>query len=37
MNPNEVGWAMVFLWFGILLTAFLGLGLLLLKYDKRRN
>jgi len=35
MNPNAVGWLMVFVWFGALLLAFVGLGLLLMLYDKR--
>ena len=36
MNPNDVGWSMVFLWFGILLAAFAGLGFLLILFDKRK-
>jgi len=34
MNPNDVGWAMVFLWFGVLLIVFAGLGFLLVMYDR---
>jgi len=34
MNPNYVGWPMVFLWFGMLLSAFAGLGFLLVLYDR---
>ena len=33
MNPNSVGWVMVFLWFGVLLSVFAGLGFLLMLYD----
>ncbi|MCL2527241.1 MAG: Pr6Pr family membrane protein [Defluviitaleaceae bacterium] len=33
MNPNAVGWFMVFVWFIILLSVFMGLGFLLLLYD----
>lgn len=36
MNPNIVGWGMVFVWFAGLLAVFVGLGLLLLLYDKRK-
>jgi len=36
MSPNEVGWLMVFVWFGALLLTFVGLGLLLMLYDRRR-
>jgi len=35
MNPNDVGWPMVFLWFWILLSFFAGLGFLLILYDSR--
>jgi len=35
MNPNAVGWLMVFVWFGALLLAFVGLGFLIMLYDKR--
>jgi len=35
MNHSEVGWVMVFLWFIGLLGGFMGLGLLLLRYDGR--
>jgi len=34
MNPNDVGWLMVFVWFGALLLAFVGLGFLLMLYDR---
>jgi heme/copper-type cytochrome/quinol oxidase subunit 4 len=37
MNPNEVGWAMVFVWFGMLLAVFVGLGFLLLLFDRKRG
>jgi len=37
MNPNEIGWPMVFLWFGMLLFFFAGLGFLLVLYDRRRG
>ena len=33
MNPNDVGWVMVFLWFSVLLAVFAGLGFLLTLYD----
>ena len=35
MNPERVGWPMVFVWFGILLSAFFILGVLLVIYDKK--
>ena len=34
MNPNEVGWPMVFIWFGGLLAVFAGLGVLLVIFDR---
>ena len=34
MNPNEVGWLAVFVWFGILLLVFAGMGFLLTLYDR---
>ena len=37
MNPNDVGWLMVFLWFGILLLVFVGLGFVLTLYDRSRR
>jgi len=37
MNHNDVGWPMVFLWFGILLSVFAGLGFLLVLYDRSRG
>ena len=37
MNPNYVGWPMVFLWLGILLLVFGGLGFLLIWYDRSRR
>ncbi|MCL2405541.1 MAG: Pr6Pr family membrane protein [Defluviitaleaceae bacterium] len=37
MNPNDVGWVMVFVWFVALLAVFAGLGGLLLVYDKGRG
>jgi len=37
MNPNDVGWIMVFLWFIVLLAVFAGLGFLLTLYDRRKK
>ena len=37
MNPNIVGWPMVFVWFGVLLTVFALLGFLLILYDKKQR
>jgi len=37
MNPNVVGWAMVFVWFVVLLAFFAGLGFLLVLYDRSRR
>ena len=34
MNPPQIGWTMVFVWFAILLSIFAGLGILLVKYDQ---
>ncbi|MCL2378783.1 MAG: Pr6Pr family membrane protein [Defluviitaleaceae bacterium] len=34
MNPNSVGWVMVFVWFAILLIIFAGLGFALMLYDR---
>jgi hypothetical protein len=34
MNPEQIGWFMVIVWFGILLSVFAILGLLLVLYDK---
>jgi hypothetical protein len=37
MNPNEVGWIMLFIWFGVLLLVFAGLGFLLTLFDRKRG
>lgn len=37
MNPNSVGWPMVFVWFGILLSLFAVLSLLLVFYDNMKG
>jgi len=37
MNPNAVGWPMVFLWFVLLLAVFAGMGFLLMLYDRSRR
>jgi hypothetical protein len=34
MNPNEVGWAMLFVWFCIILILITTLSFLLVKFDK---
>lgn len=34
MNPNQIGWGMVVVWFWILMSVFGILGLLLLLYDR---
>ena len=36
MNPEQIGWVMVIVWFCILLAVFAAMGLLLVLYDKRR-
>ena len=37
MNPTRIGWAMVFVWFAILLGVFAGLGALLILFDRKRS
>jgi len=36
MNPVEIGWAMTFVWFAIILVAVILLGFLLVWFDKMR-
>jgi len=36
MNPTQIGWPMVLVWFAILLGAFAVLGVLLVSYDGKR-
>jgi len=37
MNPNSVGWVMVFVWLGILLGTFALLAFLLILYDRKNG
>jgi len=37
MNPNSVGWVMVFVWLGILLGTFALLAFLLMLYDRKNK
>ena len=36
MNPTEIGWAMTFIWFGIIFAVITILGFLLVLFDKNR-
>jgi len=37
MNPTQIGWPMVFVWFVMLVLCFVGLAALLVVYDKRKG
>ena len=37
MNHTDIGWGMVFLWLVLLLVFFVGLGFLLILYDRSRK